>query len=220
MKIFFKSLFLISSLSLFSLPALSQNKSEDYQKIIETAYKKLSSVSYRLKSLKRIGNGFSGSDTKIVFEVVTPDKSNEIKTTEYLTDDGEANKPDKIQTIIIGKKKFVKIDAENWKEINETEEAKLKSPFNDYLSLKNLTYPVKDLVIETAGQENINGLKTDVYKAIYTADKRIYEVSYWIAANGLLIKAEYKVNFKSWTIGMTENYEYNTNFKIEAPNLN
>ncbi len=220
-KLFINSFLLVTSLALLGFSAFGQDKTEDHQKTVEAAYQKLAGVSYRLKSLKRISNGFSGVETKATAEFVAPDQSKVLKTTDYWTDDdGEPQKPDKIQIITTGKKSYVKIDAENWKEISETELAKLPNSIDDYFSLKNLTYPVKDLVIKAAGQENANGQKLDIYKANYSADKRIYEVGYWISADGFLIKTEYKVNYKGWTIKLTETYEYGANIKIEVPKLN
>jgi hypothetical protein len=220
-KLFIKSFLIISGLALFVFPATGQSKTEEYQKIIAAAYQKLSGVSYRLKSLKKASTGFVGNNTMITAEFAPPDKSSLIKTIDHWSDDDlGADKPEKLQTVTLGKKRFVKIDAGDWKEIGEAEYAKLGNDFEKYLSLKDLTYPVSNLTIETAAQEALNGRKTDVYKAKYVIDKRNYEVTYWIGADGLLIKTEYLVKFKEITIQMTETYEYDANIRIEAPKLN
>jgi len=218
---FVKLFFFVLSLSLFACLAVGQDKTEDHKKIIVEAYKKLETVSYRLKSKQDLSDGFSGISITKTCEFVSPDKFKKLVITDYWTDTEEAEPSTTEQIIEFEKKKFVKFDGENWTEMKVADEQRLKNPIDIYLQTKDFSYASGDLKIVRRKTLSDNQ-EIQIFKATYTKNKNDYEVFYSVDAKGFLIETEWKVvNQKRGRLQatLTETYEYDVNVKIEAPKL-
>lgn len=221
-EFFVKPFFFILSFSLLACLAVGQDKTEDHKKIIVEAYKKLETVSYRLKSKQNLSDGFSGISITRTCEFVSPGNFKKVIVTDYWTDTIDAEPSTTQQIIEFEKRKFVKFDGESWRKMNIADEQKLKNPMDIYLQMKDFSYASGDLKI-TRRKALSDNQEIQIFKAAYTDSKSNYEVFYSIGAKGFLVKTQWKVvnqkrNHLQATL--TETYEYDASIKIETPKLN
>jgi len=224
-KFFIKLFFFFAVFSVLALSAYGQDKTDEYKKTITEAYKKLGTISYRLKSEQHLYiHWYMGISVTKTCEFIPVGKSNQTVVNVFWTDFGDWAPRRTEQIIEIDKKRYIKFNDEKWKEMTIADNEKLKTPLDDYLQIKDFSFAA-DLKIAQE-ETTSNNQQIQIYRATYSADKKAYEVRYQINAKGFLVETEWKVRHpkKDWhkvyVMLITETYEYDANIKIEAPKLN
>lgn len=171
---------------------------------------------YRIKTVSEFGvNGISNKSEDLS-EYVPADKQrfvSELKTPTLTT---------KIETIRIGEKKYTRKDSGEWKEVTIEKKTPPKGNIKIIVEADEYRY---------IGQEIVSGQNAEIYqrntKHKITSEKNSAEsfstikAKYWFNKNGLILKIETETEVvapisKSFS-RRTSIYEYDPNFKIEAP---
>ncbi len=173
---------------------------------------------YRVKTVSEseINGNPSSRSEESYFEYAPPDKQkfvSELKTPTFNA---------KIETIQIGEKKYTRKDSGEWKEVTIEKKTPPKGNIKIIVEADEYRY---------IGQEIVSGQNAEIYqrntKHKITSEKNSAEsfstikAKYWFNKNGLILKIETETEVvapisKSFS-RRTSIYEYDPNFKIEAP---
>ena len=214
--IYFVILFTVCVTQLLAQERVSNEK--EISNLRKNAYEKLKSIAYRgtmkSESYKNVNDSSPYYFITSIFESVSPESTRYVY--EYRTADGVK----RTETITIGKKKYQRLNNEDWKEITSESggfgggsgtEIKAKITTNyKYLGTKSVKNQTSDLFEKVTTRE---------YKIDGKLDKSVYTEKYWFSKDGLFLKteSEYKNNGKVTSHTIFE-YEYNPkDLKIEAP---
>lgn len=214
MKINFRLMLVLSMVFLNAAFVFGQEKlieKKDYQEITTKAYANLKGKAYRTIYTYETfpdRNSSTTKSSKTITERVPPDRFRWI-----FESDGE-----KKEIIQIGPKRYIKLNNNEWK---VDDGAGLGNGAGGGAQVESESYKL-------IATNSLNGQIVDVYekteklKNFSAGDENrqeIWTTRYWIAKDGLLMKAEHEyetVSTKSLVREVTI-YEYDPNIKIEAP---
>lgn len=185
----------------------------------KNAAEKLKGKSYRVKmtseSYRNVNDSAPYYFTEDISEFVPPDSYRDVF--ERKTVDGTTRS----ETIRIGKRKFVRLNNQAWKEISETEigfgsGGGQGKPVESETSVE---YTYK-------GKRFINNQNADLYEILTVREYKdsksitIYTEKFWFSREGLYLKTENEFGYnKRVTSHTVREYEYDPKIKIEAPIL-
>lgn len=207
-------------LGLFVSTAVSQTKAiteEKFNEMIEQAKAKRSKVAYRQKE-STVGYD-ADTSAEFITEVTPPDRSYTISVRK------NAKGTTRTEVIWIGKVKYLKLNQEEWKKEEVRQVDSMSGAGSGSGLVSESSKPDIKQSYELRGTEKINGILTERYEMAKTITfnmtngtyVRKNSRSYWYNKDGMLVKAILEDKIGSRTYRVVTEYDYDVNFKIEAP---